>query len=112
MTGWCCRAAWPIPIRCASSRRRWISSGIFARGTKPIAAICHGPWTLIDAGAVKGRTVTSWPSLRTDLTNAGADWVDRDCVRDGRLVTSRKPDDLPAFCQAAIALFAEERAAA
>jgi protease I len=64
---------------------------------KPVAAICHGPWTLIDAGVAKGRKVTSWPSLKTDLRNAGADWVDQECVVDRGLVTSRKPDDLPAF---------------
>jgi protease I len=64
---------------------------------KPVAAICHGPWALVEADVVRGRTVTSWPSLRTDLRNAGAEWVDREVVRDGNLVTSRKPDDLPAF---------------
>jgi protease I len=65
---------------------------------KPVAAICHGPWTLIDAGVVEGRTLTSWPSLRTDLTNAGATWVDEQVHVDNGLVTSRKPDDIPAFC--------------
>ena len=65
---------------------------------KPVAAICHGPWTLIDAGVVGGRTLTSWPSLRTDLTNAGATWVDEQVRVDDGLVTSRNPDDLPAFC--------------
>jgi protease I len=64
---------------------------------KPVAAICHGPWVLIDAGVVKGRKVTSWPSLRSDLTNAGASWVDQEVVTDRGLVTSRKPDDIPAF---------------
>jgi protease I len=64
---------------------------------KPVAAICHGPWTLIEAGVVDGRTVTSYPSIKTDLTNAGAIWVDRDVVVDNGLVTSRKPDDIPAF---------------
>lgn len=64
---------------------------------KPVAAICHAPWTLIDAGVVDGRTVTSYPSLRKDLENAGANWVDREVVVDNGLVTSRKPDDLPAF---------------
>jgi len=72
---------------------------------KPVAAICHGPWTLIEADAVRGRTVTSWPSLKTDLKNAGAQWVDREVVVDRGLVTSRKPDDLPAFCREMIALF-------
>ncbi|MBV8663041.1 MAG: type 1 glutamine amidotransferase [Hyphomicrobiales bacterium] len=78
----------------------------FVDSGKPIAAICHGPWTLIDAGAVKGKRMTSWPSLKTDLANAGASWTDAPVVRDGRLVTSRKPDDLPQFNQAAIELFA------
>jgi len=63
----------------------------------PIAAICHGPWTLIEAGGVKGRKVTSWPTLQTDLKNAGAIWVDQEVVTDNGLVTSRKPDDIPAF---------------
>jgi protease I len=74
---------------------------------KPVAAICHGPWTVIDAGAVPGRTVTSWPSLRSDLRNAGATWVDREVVVDGNLVTSRKPDDLPAFNREVIGIFAK-----
>jgi protease I len=69
----------------------------FVDEQKPIAAICHGPWTLIEAGGVAGKTVTSWPSLKTDLENAGAKWVDEVFVTDGNLVTSRKPDDLPAF---------------
>ncbi len=75
---------------------------------KPIAAICHGPWTLIEAGGVSGRTMTSWPSLKTDLKNAGANWEDKEVIRDGRLVTSRKPDDLPAFNRETIRLFGEE----
>ena len=79
----------------------------FVDANKPIAAICHGPWTLIEAGAVKDRKITSWPSLRTDLTNAGAHWVDQEVVIDGRLVTSRKPDDIPAFNQKMIELFAQ-----
>ena len=73
---------------------------------KPVAAICHGPWTLIDARAVRGRTVTSWPSLKMDLFNAGANWVDEEVVVDSGLVTSRKPDDLPAFTEQMIELFA------
>lgn len=81
----------------------------FFTDNKPVAAICHGPWTLIEADAVRGRTVTSWPSLKTDLKNAGANWVDREVVVDGNLVTSRKPDDLPAFCREAIRLFAGNR---
>ena len=77
---------------------------------KPVAAICHGPWTLIEAEAVKGRKVTSWPSLKTDLENAGATWVDEQTVVDGNLLTSRNPDDIPAFIEAAIALFARKEA--
>jgi protease I len=69
---------------------------------KPVAAICHAPWTLIEADVVTGRTITSWPSLRTDLENAGASWVDKELVVDGQLATSRKPDDLPAFCRALV----------
>ncbi|QEG36941.1 type 1 glutamine amidotransferase domain-containing protein [Bythopirellula goksoeyrii] len=79
----------------------------FFKQGKPVAAICHGPWTLIEADVVKGRKVTSWPSLKTDLTNAGADWVDEEYVCDQGLVTSRNPDDLPAFCKKAIEEFAE-----
>ncbi|MCW2999288.1 MAG: pfpI [Solirubrobacterales bacterium] len=73
---------------------------------KPIAAICHAPWLLIESGLARGRTLTSWPSLRTDLANAGATWVDEEVVTDRGVLTSRKPDDLPAFNQAAIRLFA------
>jgi len=69
----------------------------FVEADKPVAAICHGPWTLIEADAVRGRKLTSWPSLKTDLKNAGAEWVDQEVVVDGNLVSSRKPDDLPAF---------------
>jgi protease I len=76
---------------------------------KPVASICHGPWTLIEANAVRGRTVTSWPSLKTDLMNAGANWVDREVVVDGGLVTSRKPADIPAFNAKMIDLFAAGR---
>jgi len=79
----------------------------FVKANKPIAAICHGPWTLINAGGVDGKTMTSWPSLQADLTNAGAKWVDKEVVVDNGLVTSRKPDDLPAFCEQMIALFAK-----
>jgi protease I len=73
--------------------RRFVESG------KPVGVICHGPWTLIEAGVVRGRTLTSWPSLRTDLVNAGAQWVDQEVVTDRGLVSSRKPADLPAFCR-------------
>jgi protease I len=77
----------------------------FVRSDRPIAAICHGPWTLIDAGGVEGKRMTSWPSLRKDLENAGASWVDETVVVDGRLVTSRKPDDLDAFCSRMVEVF-------
>ncbi len=75
-------------------------------GGKPIAAIRHGPWTLLEIGFVRGKPMTSWPSLRTDLTNAGAHWVDEESVTDGDLVTARKPDDIPAFDRAMIQAFA------
>lgn len=74
---------------------------------KPIAAICHAPWTLVEADVVKGKILTSWASLKTDLENAGAKWVDEECVTDNGLVTSRKPDDIPAFNQKMIEEFAE-----
>jgi protease I len=76
---------------------------------KPVAAICHGPWTLVEADVVRGRTVTSWPSLQTDIRNAGGTWVDEEVHVDRGLVTSRKPADLPAFCAKAIEEFAEGR---
>ena len=77
--------------------RRFVAAG------KPVAAICHGPWLLVEAGVVRGRRVTSWPSIRTDLRNAGGEVVDEEAVTDGNLVTSRKPDDVPAFTDALIA---------
>jgi protease I len=76
---------------------------------KPVASICHGPWTLIETGKMRGRRLASWPSLQTDIENAGAQWVDEEAVVDGNLVTSRKPDDIPAFNRAMIALFARMR---
>jgi protease I len=79
----------------------------FFEQSKPVAAICHGPWTLVEADVVRGRTVTSWPSLKTDIRNAGGQWVDEEVHVDRGLVTSRKPDDLPAFCAKAIEEFAE-----
>ena len=75
---------------------------------KPVAAICHAPWLLVEADVVEGRRVTSWPSVRTDLENAGADVVDEQVVVDGNLITSRKPDDIPAFSEALIKALAEE----
>ncbi|MGD0674193.1 MAG: type 1 glutamine amidotransferase domain-containing protein [Polyangiaceae bacterium] len=95
----------PDKLRLSHPAIQFIRS--FAASGKPIAAICHGPWTLIDAGFVQGKTMTSWPSLQTDLRNAGAHWVDQEVAVDSRLVTSRKPDDIPAFNQSMIALFAE-----
>jgi protease I len=77
----------------------------FIDAGKPIAVICHGPWTLVEADAARGRRITSWPSLKTDLRNAGAEWVDQEVVVDGNLVSSRKPDDIPAFNRAMIDLF-------
>jgi protease I len=76
--------------------QQFVSSG------KTVGAICHGPWTLLEAGALSGKTVTSWPSLKTDLKNAGAKWVDQEVVTDGQFITSRKPDDIPAFSRAVI----------
>jgi protease I len=81
----------------------------FFESGKPVAVICHGPWTLIEAGVVRGRTITSWPSLRTDLANAGANWVDQEVVVDHGLVSSRKPQDIPAFNRKMIEEFAEGR---
>ena len=77
----------------------------FVESGRPVAAICHAPWTLVEADVVRGRRMTSWPSLETDLRNAGAEWVDEEVVVDGSLVTSRKPDDLPAFNEALVDLF-------
>lgn len=97
----------PDALRLEDTAIRFIKG--FAEAGKPIAAICHGPWTLINAGAVAGRRLTSWPSLRLDLENAGADWVDEEVVVDNGLVTSRKPEDLAAFCEKMIEEFAEGR---
>ncbi len=76
--------------------RKFVATG------KTVAAICHGPWTLVETGALKGKTVTSWPSIKTDLVNAGATWVDKEVAVDGQFITSRKPDDIPAFSKAII----------
>ncbi|WP_165252817.1 type 1 glutamine amidotransferase domain-containing protein [Paludisphaera soli] len=76
---------------------------------KPVAAICHGPWTVIEAGAARGRRIASWPSLKTDLRNAGAEWVDEEVVMDDNLVSSRNPDDIPAFKREMISLFGRSR---
>lgn len=74
----------------------------FCQSGKTIAAICHGPWMLVEAGAVRGKTLTSWPSVKTDIRNGGGNWVDKEVVTDGVLITSRKPDDIPAFSRAMI----------
>jgi putative intracellular protease/amidase len=85
----------------------------FLNAGRPVAVICHGPWTLIEADVVRGRTITSWPSVRTDLRNAGANWVDDEVVECARgpnmLVSGRKPDDLPAFCDTLVAAFATDK---
>ena len=81
----------------------------FFDAKKPVAAICHGPWTLVEAGVLKGRTITSWPSLQTDVRNAGGNWVDEEVVVDDGIVTSRKPDDIPAFNKKMIEEFCEGR---
>ena len=88
--------------------RQFVSTG------KTVGAICHGPWTLVEAGAVAGKTMTSWPSIKTDLKNAGANWIDQEVASDGQFITSRKPDDIPAFSRALIDSIAhgERRAAA
>ena len=83
-------------------------TGFFEEG-KPVAVICHGPWTLVEGDLVRGRTLTSWPSVKTDIVNAGGEWVDEEVVVDGGLVSSRKPDDLPAFCAKMVEEFAEGR---
>ncbi len=82
--------------------------GFFEQG-KPVGVICHGPWTLVEAGVVSGRTLTSYPTLQTDILNAGGNWVDEEVVVDQGLVTSRKPDDLPAFCEKLVEEFCEGR---
>jgi protease I len=81
----------------------------FAKSGKPIGVICHGPWTLVEAGVLKGRTLTSWPSLQTDIRNAGGTWVDEEVHVDNGWVSSRKPDDLPAFCAKVVEEFCEGR---
>jgi protease I len=97
----------PDQLRTQQDALRFLRE-VFSAG-KPVGVICHGPWTLIDAELVRDRTLTSWPSLKTDLRNAGANWVDKEVVVDEGLVSSRKPDDLPAFCAKIVEEFAEGR---
>ena len=97
----------PDTLRMDAAAIKFIKS--FVDADKPIAAICHGPWTLINAGGVKGKKITSWPSIKTDLINAGAQWVDQEVSVDQNLVTSRKPDDIPAFNLAMIELLEQSR---
>jgi protease I len=84
----------------------------FFSADKPVAAICHGPWTVIEAQAARGKRIAAWPSLKTDLTNAGAQWIDEEVVVDGKLVSSRKPDDIPAFNREMINVFSRARSEA
>ena len=95
----------PDKLRANQAAVRFVKH--FVDSGKPIAAICHGPWTLIETGVVRGRKMTSWPSLQSDLRTAGAEWVDQEVVTDRGLVTSRKPDDIPAFNRKMIEEFAE-----
>jgi protease I len=81
----------------------------FVEAGKPVGVICHGPWTLVEAGVLRGRTITSWPTLQTDIRNAGGTWVDQEVVDDDGLVSSRKPDDIPAFNRKLIEVFAQSR---
>jgi len=95
----------PDQLRMNPSAVRFVKH--FFEHAKPVAAICHGPWMLVEAGAVRGRTITSWPSLKTDIRNAGGIWVDEQVVLSNAAVTSRKPDDIPAFNQQMIDLFSK-----
>ncbi len=95
----------PDSLRTHEGAMRFVKS--FVELGRPVGAICHGPWSLVEADVVRNRTVTSWPSLRTDLENAGARWVDKEVVADDGLVTSRNPADLPAFCDTVVEKIAE-----
>jgi protease I len=95
----------PDSLRMDEDAVRFVKN--FFETGKPVGVICHGPWTLVEAGVVKGREITSWPSLQTDIRNAGGNWVDEEVVVDAGLVSSRKPDDLPAFCAKIVEEFGE-----
>jgi deglycase len=97
----------PDRLRTDENVVRFVRS--FFEAGKPVAVICHGPWTLVEADVVRGRTLTSWPSLKTDIRNAGGEWVDEEVHVDHGLVTSRKPDDLPAFCDKLVEEICEGR---
>jgi protease I len=87
----------PDTLRTVDDAVRFVRA--FVEAGKPVAVICHGPWTLVEADVVRGRTLTSYPSIKTDIRNAGGEWVDREVAVDGNLISSRQPDDLPAFCR-------------
>ena len=95
----------PDALRTDKAAIRFIQGMFHAK--KPVAVICHGPWSLVEAGVLKGRTITSWPSIQTDIRNAGGTWVDEEVCVDNGLVSSRKPDDLPVFCKKMVEEFAE-----
>ena len=97
----------PDQLRTDEDAVRFVKA--FFTANKPVAAICHAPWSLVEAGVLDGRTLTSWPSLHTDIENAGATWVDEEVHVDDNIVSSRKPDDLPAFCKAIVESFARAR---
>ncbi len=97
----------PDTLRVDADAVKFVKS--FFEDNKPVAAICHGPWMLVEAGVLEGRKLTSWPSLKTDITNAGGEWTDQEVVTDHGLITSRKPDDIPAFNKKLIEEFAEKK---
>lgn len=106
-TAWSCRAASANPDQLRTKEEAVEFIRVFFEAGKPVGVICHGAWTLVEADVVRGRTLTSWPSLRTDLRNAGAEWVDEEVHADQGLVCSRKPDDLEAFNEKTVEQFAE-----